>query len=337
MNRLRFHILVLSMMTLIDVTWAGVEKTEPQLRLELDLVDGSRVIGTPSIESVPMQTAYAKMDVPLKEIRTIRIDADHETASVDLRNGDKLKGVVNLEPIKLETVFGKVSVGIEHIRNLRVVLAGGALPEALKRRLVLYYSFDKDESGKVTDKSGKGHDGEVKGANWTKDGKVGGGYGFDGRSCITADGSKLPAGNSSRTVSLWLYKEHGSGNIAFAYGAHKPNESFGIALVSLNPNNAYVYVKIGWKDLWGITDKGWNKWVHVCAVYDESSGKMTIYGNGVMENSKSMSPNTPNISIVYVGRPNFEETYWKGIIDEVMIFDRALSEAEVKQIYDAQK
>lgn len=337
MKRFTFCVMVCTAMSLAGTAWAGRDKVEPQLRLELDLVDGSHVIGTPSIEAVPVQTPYAKMDVPLKQILTIWIEADHETASLDLRNGDKLKGVINLEPIKLETIFGRVSVGIEHIRDLRVVLAGGALPEALKRRLVLYYSFDRDENGKVTDKSGKGHDGEVKGANWTPNGIMGGGYGFDGRNCITADGSKLPAGNSSRTVSLWLYKEHGSGNIAFAYGAHKPNESFGIALVSTEPNNAYVYVEIGWKDLWGITDKGWNKWVHVCAVYDESSGKMTIYGNGVMENSKSMSPNTPNISIVYVGRPNFEETYWKGIIDEVMIFDRALSEAEVKQIYDAQK
>jgi hypothetical protein len=30
--------------------------------------------------------------------------------------------------------------------------------------------------------------------------------------------------------------------------------------------------------------------------------------------------------------------YWgSGLIDEVMIFDRALSESEVKQIYDVQK
>lgn len=225
-----------------------------------------------------------------------------------------------------------------------VAVTSKGIPQSLKKNLVLYYSFDREEKGfgrndkvTVTDKSGKGNGGEVDGAKWTAKGKIGGAYSFDGKSCITADGSKLPARNSSRTVALWLYKEHGSGNIAFAYGAHRPNESFGIALVSLKPNNAYVYVEIGWNDLQGITDQGLNRWVHVCVVYDESKGKMTIYGNGVMENSKSMSPNTSNNSTVYVGRPNFEETYWKGSVDEVMIFNRALPAEEVRQLYNLQK
>lgn len=125
-------LLVLAAIAVADCAWAGEEKAEPQVRLEIDLVDGSRIVGTPSIESVPVQTSYAKMDVPLKEIRTIRIDADHETASLDLRNGDKLKGVVSLGPIELETVFGKVPIGIEHIRKLDVVLLGIAMASGVR-------------------------------------------------------------------------------------------------------------------------------------------------------------------------------------------------------------
>jgi hypothetical protein len=58
MRRFRFHILVLSMMTLVSSAWAGEDKTEPRLRLELDLVDGSHIIGAPVIESVSVQTSY---------------------------------------------------------------------------------------------------------------------------------------------------------------------------------------------------------------------------------------------------------------------------------------
>lgn len=115
-------------LTLTGAAWARGEKAVPRLRLELDLVDGSHIVGTPDIESVPVQTSYARMDVGLKGLSAIRMEADHETAALDLRNGDKIKGVVSLGPIKLETVFGNVSVGVEHIRNLRVISAGDALP-----------------------------------------------------------------------------------------------------------------------------------------------------------------------------------------------------------------
>ena len=109
MKKLTFCMAVSSAMALVGTAWAGKDKEEPQLRLELDLVDGSHIIGTPDIESVPVQTSYAKMDIDLKQILTIKIAEDHENASIDLRNGDKLKGVINLEPIKLETVFGNVA------------------------------------------------------------------------------------------------------------------------------------------------------------------------------------------------------------------------------------
>ena len=107
--------------------WAGQDNTNqaPQeLRVELNLMDGSRIIGVPTIESVPIQTSYAKMVVPLKQVLAIKVDENHETASLDLRNGDKLKGVITMEPIKLEAVFGTVAIGVEHIRELRVVPSG---------------------------------------------------------------------------------------------------------------------------------------------------------------------------------------------------------------------
>lgn len=130
---------LLAAMGLASPTWAGEDKTEPPLRLELDLVDGSRIFGIPNIDSATVQTSYAKMDVPLKQIRSIRLEENHETASVDLQNGDKIKGVINLAPMKLDTVFGKVSIGLEHVREIHLVLPDGFLPEVLSKGLALYY------------------------------------------------------------------------------------------------------------------------------------------------------------------------------------------------------
>ena len=127
MKRIVPCIAVFTAMMLIGTAWAGEDKPETQLRLELDLTDGSRIIGTPGIDDLSVQTSYAKMDIPLHQILAIKMGDDHETAAFDLRNGDKLKGVLTLGPINLETVFGKVSIGIEHIKDLRVMIGGGAL------------------------------------------------------------------------------------------------------------------------------------------------------------------------------------------------------------------
>jgi hypothetical protein len=133
MNRLSVFVLGLSLVALIaagraGVARAGEEDGEPQPALALDLVDGSRLVGTPLFESVPLQTPYAKFDLFLTQVAVIRIVDDHETAEVDLRNGDRLKGVIDLKHIELKTAFGKFAVDSVHIRELRVTLCNGTLP-----------------------------------------------------------------------------------------------------------------------------------------------------------------------------------------------------------------
>jgi hypothetical protein len=110
------------------ITAAGEEtQTNATLRLAIDLVDGSRLIGTPGLATVPVQTSYAKMDVPLTQIQALKIGDDHETVTLNLRNGDTLTGVISLKPIELKTLFGTASIGIEHIQQLRVTLGGMSL------------------------------------------------------------------------------------------------------------------------------------------------------------------------------------------------------------------
>ena len=134
MRRLSLLLAVASATALFGTTWAGDEQAAVLPRLELDLVDGSHIVGTPIIATVPVRTSYAKMDIPLAQIRTIKMGDDHETVFVNLQNGDKLTGVITLGPIELATVFGKVAVGIQHIRKFDVVLGG----ETGRKGLVLW-------------------------------------------------------------------------------------------------------------------------------------------------------------------------------------------------------
>jgi len=125
MGKIR-HVLAIGMIAACAASsWGEEAQTNAPLRLAVDLFDGSRLIGVPALATVPVQTSYAKMDVPLAQIQSLKIGADHETVTLDLINGDRLTGVISLKPIELKTVFGTVAVGIEHIQQLDIVLGGG--------------------------------------------------------------------------------------------------------------------------------------------------------------------------------------------------------------------
>ena len=344
MKRITRYMLVLSTMMLVGTAWAGQDKASdaPQkLTLALDLDDGSHVIGVPGIESIPIQTSYAKMDIQLKQILTIRIEEDHEKASIDLRNGDKLKGVINLQRIKLGTIFGKVTIGFDHIRAIRVALSGGILPETLTKNLVLYYSFERDEGGKVTDLGSKKSDGEVKGANWTPKGKVGGAYEFNGKDSYI-DTKTSFSGMEEITVCGWVFltdTPHDSALVT-QLGEGGP-EVFGIWAAA---NGKGVHVNFcderGTCHYFYGNDFELNKWKFLCVTY--AAGKaLVLYENGVLVNSAAVPALSLNKASRYtakVGASQGATGYWAiGLIDEVMIFDRALSDPEIRLIYDAQK
>ena len=401
MKRFTLGIVTLSAQLILGTALAGEDKkVEPQPRLELDLVDGSHIIGSPGIESVAVQTSYAKMNVALKEILVIRLEADHETATLDLRNGDKLKGVVSLGPIKLETVYGSVTVGIEHVRQLAVVISGGPLPDALRQGLVLYYPFDKDEDGKVIDTSGKKTEGEVRGAKWTSQGKVGGAYRFSGGTDhILVDSPALRKSSSdSFSVAVWLYAEalnpndentvfgisapRGVNDGAFSYriGLGRPNGQGTDFALGFTPgtwcrDNSVSPFMVGLKE---------KQWYHAVGVYDKGDIRLYVNGEEKGRTKYSLGAAGPSVvnemresrggsemgpmpraayrssrslkSLPYLDGPSgptpaatalmgcignsvgmFESRGFNGIIDELMFFDRALTDREVRQIYDAQK
>jgi hypothetical protein len=338
---------------LITAARAEPAKDAPPLRLEVDLVDGSRLIGTPGIATVPVQTSYAKMDVPLTQIKALKIGDDHETVTLNLRNGDTLTGVISLKPIEMKTVFGSVSIGIERLRAIRVVRSDGAMPEALRKGLVLHYSFDRDEDGKVTDGSAKENHGTVRGARFTPEGKSGGAMVFDG-----AD-DYLDAGNppslqltSDFTLAAWIWTERtqdGFGIITKSQGAPEQARR-GIEFCLGNDDNLGAY-------FWDASTRFFSggvknptirrqEWTHVVLQHDSTlpQHQMRFFINGVAceagfgYEAVSSIPVLRNVDEpVRIGcmRPGIHQ--FKGRIDDVMIFSRTLSADEIQTLYGIQK
>jgi hypothetical protein len=90
------------------------------------------------------------------------------------------------------------------------------------------------------------------------------------------------------------------------------------------------------------------EWMHVAVTLDAAAGKVTFYingndtrdvtedGDGDWGRAKLAVPNK-----CYIGRPDPEHhvnrSWFDGSMDEVMIFSRALTAKDVKELYNAQK
>ncbi len=78
------------------------------------------------------------------------------------------------------------------------------------------------------------------------------------------------------------------------------------------------------------------QWYHVAGIYDSSAGKLRLYLNGVLVSEVTATgTSSDGNSPFYIGR-NDEGNYFDGIIDDVAIFNRALTDAEVSTLYNSQ-
>lgn len=319
--------------------WAGGEDTNREqqaLRLELDLADGSHIIGIPGFGSVRVQTAYAKLDIPLKQILSLKMADDHETAAIELRNGDRVTGVAAIGDLELRTVFGTVTVGAEHLRQLRVAPAGMILPAALREGLAVRYAFDRDQAGKVTDLSDRKNHGRLQGAKWTPNGKAGGAYRFDGvsASIVTTEPIGI-AGAAANTVCAWsksanndnmkciwsMGNGHGGGENAHGPALHGD-------ILGLH------YGGIGDTLTARVDPSAWN---FVCRTYDGTT--QFLYVNGVLIGKESREMNLADHPL-NIGRWKAGDDYsyyFDGFIDEVMVFTRALSADDIRTLYESLK
>jgi len=83
-------------------------------------------------------------------------------------------------------------------------------------------------------------------------------------------------------------------------------------------------------------------WYHLAGVYDGATVKLFVNGN--LEKTEAYSgPLRSDKAPVHLGGGKLFGVDWgnnftvNGLVDDVMIYNRALTEAEVKQLYDAQK
>ncbi|PIR70372.1 MAG: hypothetical protein COU46_01865, partial [Candidatus Niyogibacteria bacterium CG10_big_fil_rev_8_21_14_0_10_42_19] len=79
------------------------------------------------------------------------------------------------------------------------------------------------------------------------------------------------------------------------------------------------------------------RWYHVAGVYDASAQTLDIYVNGALDNgtlSGTVPSSQSNSGLnANIGRKPVNNSYEDGLIDEVRIYNRALSQSEITELY----
>jgi len=197
--------------------------------------------------------------------------------------------------------------------------------------LVLYYPFDK-AGDRAEDKSGKGNHGTPHGVKWTEGGKVGGAYEFDGRSHIDVGDTDSIDMRSAITMAAWVLARSSAGDHpvidkeeearppsrAYWFGVH--SNRFGLLLGA--GANWGVWARTNGKVLTG-------RWYHLAATWDEQT--WSCYQDGEVVGTGRYTGKLPDSpGRLQIGRNCNATAHFVGIIDEVMLFKRALSRDEIK-------
>ena len=219
------------------------------------------------------------------------------------------------------------------------VLALSANVEAIRNDpdLLIYYSFDKDEK-EVTDDSGNGFDGEISGAEWSKEGKLGAAMEFDGGSAIKSP-PEVPGLTdvelAEMTVEHWVMLSAITGDTQQVWEALNtagawPAETF---IEGAGEMVFYIYDTKNTEHRTAIPELPVKKWVHIAGTYDGKVQKSYFNGKVVAEEAWSGKFTifaAPTGAIV-LGKDNEADIqHLNGFIDEFAFYTRALSEDEIK-------
>ncbi|VFM96417.1 MAG: Concanavalin A-like lectin/glucanases superfamily protein [Candidatus Kentron sp. G] len=204
--------------------------------------------------------------------------------------------------------------------------------DTLSDGLVAYYPFN----GNANDESGNGNDGTVNGATLTEDrfGNAGSAYSFNGIDnyidCGNADILNI---NDTITLSAWI--NHTTGEpINWEDMFMKGNTTYGFQFNSGDDSFVFHLTTSGWKNLSSDIKPLAGVWYHVVGTYDGEQQK--IYVDGVLKNidtwSESINVTDDPLTIGY--KVASDNSYFNGVIDEVRIYNRPLSETEVQTLYN---
>lgn len=196
-------------------------------------------------------------------------------------------------------------------------------------------------SGNADDLSGNGNNGTVYGASLTTDrfGNPNSAYNFNGSSNyidIPNSTSLNSSTANNTTISAWVNNSSVGGEY-FYLGVNYATSAYELYVEDstiMSRNYNWQYLGGIWYQVRTTSSLADNTWYMATTVFDYSNLVIKLYINGVFNNQVSCpamgKPPTPHVEI---GRNPWPESYMHGKIDDVRLYNRALSDCEISALY----
>lgn len=208
--------------------------------------------------------------------------------------------------------------------------------------LIAHWSFNDGSGTQAGDFSGNGNTGTISGASWI-DGKLGKALDFDGvNDYVNVSNSSSLNITSAITISMWVRHDSSTYKtwetlIAKGDSAYRLHLCGGAGSCLVGATlNAFTFGLTGpsgTDDLGTTIVPNVGQWYHVVGTYDGSVQRIYVDGIERATQSRSGSISTNSLALGIAENTQTAGRWWDGPIDEVRIYNRALSADEVATIY----
>ncbi len=209
--------------------------------------------------------------------------------------------------------------------------------------LITWLKFDDASGGAAMDSSAHGNDGaliNMASGSWVT-GLFGGALSFNG---IDNFVSISNAAGGDFTLACWVktaqafpvadntYEGNGIiwsdvGGVANDYILGGTRSAGGVDRLSFFTGNPDTSLN-------GVTEISTGQWVHLAATRNSANGQMSVYVNGQLDATSTGGTNFLNSNqAISIGGNTLDGRYFSGLIDDVRIYSRVLSAAEITNLY----
>ena len=219
-----------------------------------------------------------------------------------------------------------------------IIKSLGSILPRLETGVLGYWHFDENTSSTAYDASGMGNNGTlINGPTWAtaSNCKSGSCLGFDTSffQQVSISNSLGLGPKTALTLSAWIYPTGtgGSDVMSTVIQGLSPPAYYLSFNDSVNALSCYWYdtIPAGYHTT-GNNSISLNQWSHIACVWDGTNIKQYI--NGMLANTVAVTGAGASPTLVVIGAETTARQF-QGIIDEVRIYNRALSAEEVKRQY----
>ncbi|HEX7414615.1 MAG TPA: LamG-like jellyroll fold domain-containing protein [Bacteroidia bacterium] len=197
-------------------------------------------------------------------------------------------------------------------------------------------------TGNANDGSGNAHNGTVTGATLTTDrfGIANAAYSFNGTSSFISVPNVAQTGNAARSICAWINTNSTGWNCIIETGGTGASSGDFDLGMGYDPYGTGYPGKIG---VMGFNDDFYPKttvsvnnslWHFIVATYD-GAGNIKTFVDGIIDSSGTKTYNTTG-QVNFIGKASHvgNENYFNGKIDDIGIWNRALTASEINGLYN---